>query len=413
MQGRLVPRTSAWAAMGVAALGGLTLARVEAQPPGQAEVLRPKAGEPLVLDAGRSKVRVVLVAEGLAGPWHIEFLPGGDTILVTESPGRLRIIENGVLSPDVVWTPPSPDGRDVLHSVVAHPDFEQNRLLYLSYLKGDDEQQTLAVGRGRLEGHKLTDVEEIFVADAWENARMAWTGRMMFGRDGMLFVTVGDRDPLCCQPVDDNSVRIRAQNLGDHVGKILRITDEGGAPSDNPFVGQEGAEPEIYTYGHRNSYGLDYHPETGELWQLEIGPMGGDEINILEPGGNYGWPLVSTGRNYSGTLVSEQPWYREGMINPRMFWVPQISPSSMLFYTGDAFPEWRGSLFVPALSGQQVQRVVLGQSGQAERREPLLTEMGLRFRDVAQGPDGFVYLATELRYGSDTGGTIIRLEPAE
>jgi glucose/arabinose dehydrogenase len=201
--------------------------------------------------------------------------------------------------------------------------------------------------------------------------------------------------------------------LSDHVGTTLRLTDDGGVPQDNPFVGRADARPEIFTYGNRNGYGLAFHPETGDLWQLEIGPLGGDEINILVPGGNYGWPLVSMGRNYSGTLVSDQPWYRPGMEMPRMFWVPVISPSAMTFYTGDRFPEWNGNLFVSALSGQQVQRIAFDQPGQAEQREPMLTELGVRFRDVLQGPDGYLYVATEVRYGSgNPDGTILRIEPA-
>jgi glucose/arabinose dehydrogenase len=281
-------------------------------------------------------------------------------------------------------------------------------------MKGDELRQTLAISRGRLDGRTLVDVEEIFVADAWENARMAFNGRMEFGPDETLYVTVGDRDRLCCGPQDDPSIRMRAQSLADHVGKTLRLTEDGGVPPDNPFVGRADAKPEIFTYGHRNGFGLRFHPETGELWQMEIGPLGGDEINILAPGANYGWPLVSTGRNYTGTLVSDQPWYRPGMEMPRMFWVPQISPAGMVFYTGDRFPDWKNNLIVGALSGQQVQRVMFNQPGQAERREVLLRELGVRFRDVEQGPDGLIYFATEVRYGSgQPDGTVLRIEPIE
>ena len=383
-----------------------------AQPP--RPVLLPEPGKPLELDAGAQKIRVVLVAGGLIAPWDIVFLPGSESLLVTESNGSLRIIEHGVLNPAPVWKAPSPEGNDVLHGVVVHPDFAQNRYVYVSYMKGDAQSQTLAISRGRLDGAKLADVREIFVADAWENARMAFNGRMEFGPDRTLYVTVGDRDRLCCGPQDDNSIRMRAQSLSDHVGKTLRLTDDGGIPKDNPFVGRAGAKPEIFTYGHRNGFGLRFHPQTGELWQMEIGPLGGDEINILKAGANYGWPLVSTGRNYTGTLVSEEPWYRPGMEMPRMFWVPQISPAGMAFYTGDRFAQWKNSLIVGALSGQQVQRIAFNQPGQAERREVLLRELGVRFRDVEQGPDGLIYLATEVRYGSgQPDGTILRIEPAE
>jgi glucose/arabinose dehydrogenase len=392
------------------ALAGPSLAQAPSGPPPPL----PTRDAPLTLETSGAQIRVVLVTDGLVGPWDIAFLPDGN-LLVTESNGALRIVEKGVLNPTPVWKAPSPEGNDVLHGLVLHPDFARNRFVYASYLKdGGDKGQTLAVSRGRLDGATLKDVREIFVADAWMNSRLAFVGRMLFGPDKTLYLTVGDRDALCCQPKDDNSVRMRAQSLSDHLGKVLRLTDDGGIPKDNPFVGRKDARGEIYTYGHRNEFGLAFHPETGELWELEIGPMGGDEINILKPGANYGWPLVSMGRNYSGTLVSDHPFERPGMENPRMFWTPQISPSGLLFYTGDKFPQWKGNLFVPSLSGQQVQRILFDQPGQAERREPLLTEMHSRFRDVEQGPDGFLYFATELRYGSGKpDGTIIRLEPAQ
>jgi glucose/arabinose dehydrogenase len=383
------------------------------QPPAAPQPLLPTKDSPLMLDAGAQEVRVVLVADGLVAPWDLAFLPGAGNMLVTESSGALRLVQNGVLVPEPVWKAPSPEGNDVLHGLALHPDFERNHFVYASYLKdGAEKGQSLAVSRGRLEGGSLVDVREIFVADAWENARNATAGRMLFGPDKTLYVTVGDRDRLCCGVKDDNSIRMRAQSLADHVGKVLRLTDDGGVPKDNPFVGRADARAEIFTYGNRNGYGLAFHPDTGELWELEIGPMGGDEVNILKPGGNYGWPLVSMGRNYSGTLVSDQPYSRPGMENPRVFWVPQISPSGLTFYTGDRFPSWKGSLFLGALSGLQVQRIAFNQPGQAERRESLLTEMHVRFRDVEQGPDGYLYFTTEVRYGSGKpDGTIIRLEP--
>ena len=252
----------------------------------------------------------------------------------------------------------------------------QNQLVYVSYPKRGPEGHTLAVSRGRLKGSSLADVKEIFVADAWETGGNL-AGRVFFGPDGMLYVTVGDRDRICCnakQSVadgsDDNSLRMKAQALDNHVGKTLRLKDDGTVPPDNPFVGKPGAKPEIFTYGHRNGYGLAIHPETGELWQAEIGPMGGDEVNILAPGHNYGWPLVSMGRNYTGTLASDQPFARPGMDNPRMFWVPSISPSSIMFYTGDKFPRWKNNLFVGALTTQQLhsRRVRPAVAGRAARR---------------------------------------------
>lgn len=366
----------------------------------------------------KQRIRVVTIATGLVHPWSIAFLPDGRTMLVTERAGRLRIIRDGVLDPEPAWVAEQPptakaqEGADLLHFVVVHPQFQQNGFVYLSRPKWAEDGNTMALVRGQFDGKKLLDVREIFVAEAWEaSGNMA--GRMLFGPDRTLYLTIGDRDRLCCTGTEDNSLRMKAQDLTNHVGKTLRLRDDGGVPADNPFVGRTGAKPEIFTYGHRNGYGLAFHPETGELWQAEIGPLGGDEINILRPGRNYGWPLVSLGRNYTGTLVSEEPWARPGMENPRIFWVPSISPSSITFYTGDRFPAWKGSLFVGALNGKQLQRISFNQPVQAERREPLLAALNVRIRDVQQGPDGLIYVATETRSGGvDADGTILRIEPA-
>jgi len=372
---------------------------------------------PIEFAAGQQNARVVPFVGGLSHPWSIAFLPDG-TMLVTELPGRLRIVRNGVLDPRPAWTaPPAPgpdpdDNNARVRAVAVHPQFAQNRLVYLSHVKWGERGNTLAVSRGRLEGGALRDVEEIFVAEAWE-ASGNLGGRMLFGPDNTLYVTVGDRDRLCCIGRDDNSLRMKAQSLDNHVGKTLRLRDDGGVPADNPFVGRADARPEIFTYGHRNGYGLSFHPETGALWQAEIGPLGGDEVNVLEPGGNYGWPLVSMGRNYTGTRVSEQPWFRPDMVPPQLFWVPAISPSSIVFYTGDKFPAWKNSLLVGALTTRQLQRVSWGNPSQEERREILLAPLGLRVRDVAQGPDGYIYVATEPdRRPGTTDGAILRIEPA-
>jgi len=370
---------------------------------------------PLTLDVQGGKIRVVSVASGLVHPFSLAFLPDGRTLLVTEKNGRLRMIRDGVLEPDPVWTSPTPAGQggDALHFVAVHPQFAQNRLVYLSYPKQGDRGSTLAVSRGRLNGSKLEDVQEIFVADAWETGGNL-AGRIFFGPDASLYVTVGDRDRICCNGSEDTSLRMKAQKLDNHVGKTLRLRDDGGVPPDNPFVGRADAKPEIFTYGHRNGYGLAIHPETGQLWQAEIGPMGGDEVNILVAGHNYGWPLVSMGRNYTGSLVSDQPWARPGMDNPRIFWVPSISPSSILFYSGDKFPKWKNHLFIGSLTQQQLIHMSFNQPSQAERREGLLIPLKMRMRDVQQGPDGYIYVATEGRSGgNDADGTVLRIEPAD
>ena len=374
----------------------------------------PTINGPQILDAKDGKIRVVPVATGLFHPWSLAFADAR-TLLVTERNGRLRIIRDGVLLPEPAWTSPTPpgEGGDSLHFVAIHPKFAQNQLVYVSYPKRDGERVTLAVARGRLSGAKLTDIQEIFVADAWETGGNL-AGRVFFTPDGSLYVTVGDRDRLCCTGTEDNSLRMKAQSLDNHVGKTLKLRDDGTVPPDNPFVGRAGAKPEIFTYGHRNGYGLAVNPETGELWQAEIGPMGGDEVNILLPGHNYGWPLVSTGRNYTGTLVSDQPWARPGMDNPRIHWVPSISPSSIIFYTGDKFPKWKNNLFVGSLTQRQLIRIAFHQPSQAEQREGLLIPLEQRIRDVVQGPDGFLYVATEKAIrGNAADGAVLRIEPAD
>jgi glucose/arabinose dehydrogenase len=366
-----------------------------------------------ILDVAGGQIRVVTVATGLFHPWSLAFLPDG-SLLVAERDGRLRMIRNDRLMPETVWTSPTPPGetQDSLHAVVVHPRFADNGLVYVSYPKLGPRGNTLAIARGHLKGATLSEVKEIFEADAWETSGNL-AGRMLFGPDETLYVTVGDRDRLCCTGTEDNSLRMKAQSLDNHVGKTLRLKDDGGVPADNPFVGKAGAKPEIFTYGHRNGYGLAFNPQTRELWQAEIGPMGGDEVNILIAGHNYGWPLVSTGRNYTGTLVSDQPWARPGMDNPRIHWVPSISPSSIMFYTGDKFPKWKDSLFVGALTTRQLQRVSFGQPSQAERREALLVPLNIRVRDVQQSPDGYIYVATEQASGRGASdGMVLRIEPS-
>ena len=297
--------------------------------------------------------------------------------------------------------------------MAVHPRFAQNRWVYVSHPKSGPRGNTLAVSRGRLEGSTLTDVREIFVADAWETSGNL-AGRMLFGPDATLYVTVGDRDRLCCTGTEDNSLRMKAQGLDNHVGKMLRITDEGGVPKDNPFVGRAGAKPEIFTYGHRNGYGLAFHPETGALWQAEIGPMGGDEVNILLPGRNYGWPVVSMGRNYTGTLVSESRgsrgvWKTRGCSGCRPS-APPASPST----PGPGSRPGRAASSWARSTARVSMRVSFNQPSQAERREPLLTQLDIRIRDVVQGPDGNLYVATEKgSAGSNPDGTILRIEPAE
>ena len=365
------------------------------------------------------RIRVTTVARELAQPWHITFVPGTTDVLVTELPGRLRLLRNGVLDPAPIpgWPSPAIASRS-LNSVVLHPRFQENRTVYLTYVKGRGEARTpttVAIARARFDGRALSAVEEIFEADAWGGGSAP--ARAEFGPDGMLYFAIGVRDSM--NGSDDASDRMKAQQLTNHAGKVLRLTDEGRAPRDNPFVNTAGAKPEIYTLGHRNLQGFAWHPDTGEMWATEIGPMGGDELNRLLPGRNYGWPLVSLGKIYNSSLVSEQPWWRPGMEMPVMFWAPAISPSSLMIYNGGRFPRWKGHFFIGALSGQQLQRVAFNQpTPQTERRESLLVPIDARVRDVRQAPDGSIFIAverdTQLGPGStrvSLTGSILRIDP--
>ena len=338
-------------------------------------------------------------------------------MLVSELPGNLRLIRDGQLH-DVPGWPANRLRARSMNSVVLHPQFEANRLVYFSYIKQrDGGDTTVALARAQFDGVELHEVEEIFIAAAWGTGATA--GRAEFGPDGMLYLTVGDRD--AGNTTDDPSFRMMAQSLDNHVGKILRLRDDGTAPRDNPFVGQRGLMPEIYTYGHRNSQGLAWHPGTGEMWATEIGPMAGDELNRIGAGNNYGWPVVSLGKIYTGNLASEQSWWREGVTMPEMFWVPAISPSSLMIYDGDRFPLWQGHYFIGGLSGQQLQRVAFDQPPpQLERRESMLIPLDVRVRDVRQGPDGYIYLAVErdLQQGPGSArltpnASILRIVPAD
>jgi glucose/arabinose dehydrogenase len=343
------------------------------------------------------KIRVVPHVR-LDTPWSIAFLPNGD-MLVTEKAGRLRIVKNGTLAPQPISGTPQvlATGQGGLLEVLPHPRFNDNRWIYLTYSKSGPQGNTTALARGKLDagGTALTEVKDIFVADAWSMGPIHFGSKLAWGRDNMLYMTIGERNE-----------RDRAQRLTDHAGKILRLTEEGAAAPGNPFMGRADAKPEIYTYGNRNLQGLAVHPDTGALWETEHGPQGGDELNLIQPGKNYGWPTITFGREYSGEVIAAQP-AREGMEQPVIFWAPSIGLSGMAFYTGDRLPGWKGNLFLGGLSGQYLQRVVFNDRG-VHGREPIIPDLRLRIRDVRQGPDGLLYLAVD----SPQGG-ILRIEPAE
>jgi glucose/arabinose dehydrogenase len=359
--------------------------------------------------------KVVTVAEGLKNPWSMAFLPNGD-MLVTERPGTLRIIRNGQLLPDPVAGVPAvrAQGQGGLQEVALHPNFASNRIIYLSYAKarGDGSEGTTALSRARFENDRLVDVEEIFEAKAWANTPGHFGARIAFDREGHLFMSVGDRMAGLLQgPMGGPElVNHPAQDLGSHQGKIIRLNDDGSVPDDNPFVGRAGALPEIWSYGHRNPQGLAIRPETGQLWSSEHGPQGGDELNLITRGANYGWPVIGYGVNYVVGTEIHADRYREGMEQPRAFWVPSIGISALLFYQGDKFPNWRGNAFVAGMSGNYRQLVRVSLSGDVViNREPLLVGE-YRIRDVREGPDGFVYLATDNMYPGQPS-PIVRLEP--
>jgi glucose/arabinose dehydrogenase len=340
--------------------------------------------------------RVATVVEGLEHPWGMAFLPDG-SILVTERPGRLRLVRNGALEPEPIAGVPEvwARGQGGLLDVALHPDFERNRLVYLSYSKPGPNGATTAVARGRLVDGRLEDVEDIFVADAWTNRGQHFGSRLVFDGKGHLFISVGDR-----------GVMQEAQNPSNHQGTIIRLHDDGRVPADNPFVGREGFRPEIYAYGIRSPQGLALHPETGELWETEHGPRGGDEINLILPGRNYGWPTITYGINYNGEKISDHT-HMEGMEQPLHYWVPSIATSGLAFYTGDKFPGWKGDAFVGGLAGQQLVRLRFDGTRRVAI-EVLLTELKRRIRDVRNGPDGYIYLLVD-----EPSAPMLRLEPAD
>ena len=344
------------------------------------------------------------VSLGLVHPFSMAFTPEGD-LLVTERPGRLRIVRNGSLIDGPVEGLPKilaigqgampQDGREQagMRDLVLHPDFTTNRLLYLSYTKpGADSLGNIAVIRGRFENDRLSEVEEIFHADAFgdgSNRSSQWGGRLAFDNNGYLFITIGDRQ----WPSEGDLAAHPSQNLSSHNGTTVRLYEDGRVPEDNPFVGQEGVHPEIWTYGHRNAQGLAVHPETGDVWLNEHGPQGGDELNLVRPGLNYGWPVVGFGVNYRTGIAIHAATHQDGMEPPTHIWVPSIGVTGMLFYTGDAFPDWRGDMIVASLRGEQLVRLTLdGQ--QVVREETLIHGIG-RIRDVRQGPEGIIYLAMD------------------
>jgi len=375
---------------------------------------------PLQVETGLVRPLKIAAIKGLNQPWSMAFLPDGG-ILISERPGRLRIVRNGALDPAPVAGTPQVQAAGLagLLDVQLHPKFSDNKLVYLSYHKPQVGVAPAAPGpggrgpalppgiitlaRGRWDGSRLVDVKDIFSAVPSGNA-----SRIIFGRDGMLYMSIGYGDPPIGNP---NPASMPPQDPMSLAGKTLRLTDAGTVPPDNPFVGRAGYRPEVYTLGHRNILGLAVHPTTGAIWSVENGPNGGDEVNELQPGRNYGWPVVSHGRFYLGPRVSVNP-YKEGMEPPAVFWVPAIAASGLTFYTGDKFPQWKNHLFVGGMRQGEVprsghlERVDFNESWEELHRESMLRELQQRIRDVRQGPDGYLYLLT-----AENDGALLRLEP--
>ena len=433
---RIVP--AACAGLGLMTAGLPLAAQQSAPAPTQSQASPPQAEQPAAAPAQRGggvrgrgpqipplgdgpwdfsteqqRIHVTVVTKGLQSPWGMAFLPDGD-LLVTERPGRLRIVRDGVLDPAPIAGLPAIRAVVIggLADVVLHPNYRRNRLIYFSYSKPDTQDptlSTLAVARARFDGGAaLEDVEDIFVAADWYNSTMAgengrccgqgpadasFGARMAFGRDGMLYLASGDRN-----------WGEKAQEPSSHLGKILRIDDDGKVPRDNPFVGRAGYLAEIYTLGHRNPTGLTVHPETGAVWSTEFGPRGGDELNLIEAGKNYGWILVTRGAHYNGDPVARGPGPVPGLEDPVLHWAPSINPGNVAFYTANELPGWRGDLLLAAMSRSLV-RIGFDAAGQPAEQERMLTELGQRFRDVRQGPDGAVYLLTD-----EAAGAMLKVE---
>jgi glucose/arabinose dehydrogenase len=409
----MLNRLVRWSLLLAVAVGAVSVAiRAQQQPQLGIAAVNLTAG-PYVFDtAEQHKIRVVVVASGLKHPFSLAFLPNGDA-LVTERGGQMRLLQGATgnaakLDPAPIGgVPQEPAFRTGgLQEVAVHPQFATNHFVYFTYNKAGNpvaggqagaRQSAVTLARGRLEGHALTAVQELFVGGMQDGASGS---RLAFAPNSMLFMTTG-------APFDQ-----QAQDVKSVYGKVLRLTDEGKIPPDNPFVGKAGARAEVYTLGHRDQLGLTVQPGTGRVLNAEHGPNGGDEVNVILPGRNYGWPRVSFGRDYQGPRISESPVAPEVEM-PTILWIPSIAPTGLTFYTGDAIPAWKGNLFVGSARRGEIprtgglERVVVNDKLEELRRESLLTDLHQRIRDVRQGPDGRLYVITD-----EDNGAVLRIEAA-
>ena len=394
------------------------------QTPQAIAVAPPSLDRPLIFDSSARgpggnaiagpKFRLVPM-RGFTYPYALAFLPDGG-MLITERAGRIRLVRNGKLDPQPIAVIPEVlDSRQRgMNDIALHPRFTENHWIYFTYYKrvqGSMGNAKATLARARFDNFALSDVRDIFSTDSVVAGPSA--AEIVFGRDSKIYMTIGipiprpANEPVAATVTD-------AQDPRSYYGKVLRLNDDGTAPDDNPFVGRPGYKPEIYALGIRNAMGLYIHPQTGELWETENGPQGGDEINIIKAGKNYGWPVISFGRAYTGELsggtgpASEQA-FSAGMEQPWLFWSPSISTAAITYYTGDRFPQWKGNIFVGGLIGEQLHRIVLSPTnGLPTRRQAMLTELKQRIREVEQGPDGLLYLLTD-----EQTGALLRIEPVE
>ncbi len=339
--------------------------------------------------------RVVKLIEALDHPWSVAFLPDG-RMLVTERPGRLRVVSGGKLVPEPIAGLPEvvAQGQGGLFDIVLHPRFAENSLVYFSYNGRGPGGSGTELARAKLVGQRLENVQVLFRQDPKGRSGLHFGGRIVFDRQGFVYLTLGERGEM-----------LRAQKPDDHAGSVIRLHDDGRVPADNPFVGQAGFKPEKFDLGHRNQQGAALHPKTGLLWTHEHGPQGGDEVNVIRPGLNHGWPVITYGANYvTGTKIGEGT-QKEGMTQPLYYWVPSIAPSGMAFYEGDRFPRWKGDLFVGALKDRMLVRLRLDGEKVVKEERMLQGVLG-RIRDVRVGPDGFIYLLTD-----ESPGVLARIEP--
>jgi len=355
--------------------------------------------------SGNPEVKQVTVLENLEHPWGLAWLPDG-SMLITERSGRLRVVRDGVLDPNPI--PGVPDmfteNQGGLLDIVLHPDFEDNRLVYFTYSHGTSAANRTRIARAVFDGSSLSDWEVIFEVSPTKSRGQHFGSRLTWLPDGTLLASIGDggNPPI---EIEGEFIRQQAQNPSNTLGTVIRMNDDGSVPADNPFVSDTEAAPEVWSYGHRNIQGLAFDPAGDRVWATEHGARGGDEVNLLQAGENYGWPEATHSREYSGGLISPEESL-PGMVDPKLIWTPSIAPSGLAVYTGEAFPEWQGDLFAGGLVSQDIRRIEVDESGSITNEETIA--IGQRVRDVRQGPDGLLYVLTD-----EANGQLIRLEPDE